>query len=216
MASIPEIKQIDSHLTLTDIRLEFKKGGKTGYWKHRKASSIRVPDPQVKSHTDKEVSPGTLGRALVITVSDRCHQGLREDQSGPLLSAGLRKMGFEIYDTVTVPDDKENIMEQIRCAIGIADLVALTGGTGLSPRDVTPEAVAAVCHRLIPGIGEALRMNGSYSTPMSFLSRCLAGQIKQTLVIALPGNPNSIQDGLRIFDQLLPHALHVMRRGNHA
>lgn len=198
------VKQADPALTMSDIRLETKEGGKSGVWLHPES----VPAPAA--------APVRVGAAAVITVSDRCARGETGDRSGPLLASGLEAMGFTVAKAVIVPDEAERISEAVRSAAQGADVVALTGGTGLSPRDVTPEAVATVCERLVPGIGEALRAAGAASTPAAALSRSVAGQLGRTLVVALPGSPGGVRDGLAVLGRLLPHAVLVARGGDHS
>jgi molybdenum cofactor biosynthesis protein MoaC len=147
------IKPIDPALEISGVRLEFKEGGKKGYWRHPKATS-----------TPKTSKTPRLGTATVITVSDRAFKKIYRDTSGPALADGLKRMGFSIKKRIVSPDDRKIIEAHIRRAARGVDLVALTGGTGLSPRDVTPEAVMLVCDRLIPGIGETLRASGGLAT----------------------------------------------------
>jgi len=200
------VKQVDPALTLSDIRLEIKEGGKSGLWRH----------PHAPVSLQKTKPPLRLGTAAVITVSDRCSRGEAKDLSGPLLRQGLKALGFDTAKPVVVPDEKETISRAIGRLSKKSDVVVLTGGTGISPRDVTPEAVAAACDRLIPGIGEALRAAGTTSTPMSHLSRSLAGQTGRCLVVCLPGSRGGVQDGLAVLAELLPHAVHVARGGDHS
>ena len=201
------VKQVDAALTISDIRLDIKEGGKSGVWKH--------PDCASRKSVPLSPKPLKLGTAAVITVSDRCSRGQALDLSGPMLQKGLKALGFKVAKPVVVPDDKEAISRSIVAASKKADVVVLTGGTGLSPRDVTPEALASVCDRLIPGVGEALRAAGLASTPMSSLSRSAAGQLGSSIVVALPGSRGGVMDGLEVLRELLPHAVHVARGGDH-
>jgi molybdenum cofactor synthesis domain-containing protein len=196
------VKPVDPALEILDVRLEFKSGGKRGHWTHPKAS--RLPEAPNKRR---------LGPACVITVSDRVSAGRAVDRSGPALAAGLRAMGFSAGRPVVVPDDRARIAAAVVRATKGARVVALTGGTGLSPRDVTPEAVEDVCSRLIPGVGEALRASGGPATAP--LSRSLAGQRGTCVVVALPGSPGGVRDGLAVLAEFLPHAVHVARGGDH-
>ncbi len=201
------VKQVDAALTITDVRLDIKEGGKSGSWKHPLFTKEKIAPP---------LKPVRLGAAAVITVSDRCSKGTAKDLSGPILRAGLRAIGLKTGKPLVVPDEKESIANAIVKLARKADAVILTGGTGISPRDVTPEAVSSVCDRLIPGIGEALRAAGLASTPMSTLSRSVAGQLGRCIVVALPGSRGGVKDGLAVLSELLPHALHVARGGDHA
>jgi molybdenum cofactor synthesis domain-containing protein len=199
------VKQVDAGLTISDVRLDIKEGGKSGRWKHPLF---------VERKTARERTP-RLGRGAVITVSDRCFAGTAKDLSGPLLREGLKAVGFPSAKPVVVPDEREAIEAAIRRAARSNDAVILTGGTGISPRDVTPEAVAAVCDRLIPGVGEALRAAGLAAVPTASLSRSIAGQLARAIVVALPGSRGGVKDGLSVLAELLPHAVHVARGGDH-
>ena len=163
----------------------------------------------------KRPNGAALGRAVVITVSDRCSQGKAKDISGHLLREGLEALGFKTGRPTVVPDEREAIAAALRRAARSCDVVVLTGGTGLSPRDRTPEVVESLCERLIPGIGEALRARGASSTPLSALSRSTAGQLGKALVVALPGSAGGVRDGLAVLAELLTHAVHVLRGGDH-
>ncbi|MBI4424481.1 MAG: bifunctional molybdenum cofactor biosynthesis protein MoaC/MoaB [Elusimicrobia bacterium] len=198
------VKPVDPALTISELRLELKEGGKSGRWRHPRSGP---PAPSKRA--------AALGRAAVITVSDRCSRGEAEDASGPALARGLSALGFRTRPAAVVPDERPGIEAAIRRAARAADVVVLTGGTGLGPRDVTPEAVAAVCERLVPGVGEALRAAGAGATPLASLSRSVAGQLGRALVIALPGSRGGVADGLAVLADLLPHAVHVARGGDH-
>jgi molybdenum cofactor synthesis domain-containing protein len=154
-----------------------------------------------------------LGRAIVITVSDRVSARQSTDRSGPLLVDGLRSMGFLVAPPIVVPDEIEKIATAIKSSAKRSLVVVLTGGTGLSPRDVTPEAVSSVCTRIIPGIGESLRSTGGPAT--SPLSRSVAGQLGPCVIVALPGSPGGVRDGITVLRDLLPHAVHIARGGAH-
>lgn len=204
------VKQVDAALTISDVRLETKTGGKSGDWRHPEAP--RMEDVAGNGlHTKRP----RLGRASVITVSDSRSRGKAEDLSGPVLAAGLKELGFTVGARLLVPDEREAIASAVAKAAKHSKLVALTGGTGLSPRDVTPETVASLCDRLIPGIGEALRADGAAKLPAAALSRSLAGQLGQSLVVCLPGSRGGVSDALKVLAPLLPHALHVMAGGGH-
>lgn len=200
-------KAVDPVLTISDIRLRLKEGGKSGRWVH-------PGDPEPKKE-----EPALAGvRATVITVSDRASKSAQPDEydsSGRALAERFASQGAQVARRL-VPDDRTEISLAIReAAFGGAELVVLTGGTGLSPRDVTPEAVEETCERLIPGIGERLRAEGAKHTPMSWLSRSIAGQLGRALVIALPGSQRAVIEGADALASILPHALHVVRGGDH-
>jgi molybdenum cofactor synthesis domain-containing protein len=152
-------------------------------------------------------------RAQVITVSDRSARGEREDTSGPLLVDLLRELGLEVGEPVVVPDEAELITAALRVAATSYDLVVTTGGTGLSPRDVTPEATRPLLDREIPGIAEALRSRSADRVPTSVFSRGLVGTIGRTLVVNLPGSTGGVRDGVAVLAPVLDHALAQLRGG---
>ena len=152
--------------------------------------------------------------AAVITVSDRSFRGERTDASGPQVASILRNAGFDVTCTDTVPDERELISAAIIHAADDLDtaLIVTTGGTGLAPRDVTPEATLAVCERLVPGIPEVMRMRGLAHTERAMLSRGVAGIRKRSLVINLPGSPKAASENLEAIADALEHALLMLRK----
>ncbi|MGH7777264.1 MAG: MogA/MoaB family molybdenum cofactor biosynthesis protein [Candidatus Dormibacterales bacterium] len=150
--------------------------------------------------------------AGVITVSDRCHAGEMEDRSGPAVAAMLRKAGFEAGQPEVVPDEREMIADAIRAAQerGCA-LIVTTGGTGLSPRDVTPQATISVVDYEVPGLAEQMRRAGLSSTPMSMISRATAGVRKDSLVLNLPGSERGARESLAAVTPALHHAVRLLR-----
>ena len=152
-------------------------------------------------------------RAGVITISDKGAAGEREDVSGPLLADGLREMGAVVVRQAIVPDEMDAIREVL---ISLADeehvdLVLTTGGTGATPRDITPEATRTVIEREMPGLAEMLRFTGYRKTPLAVLSRGISGIRGQTIIVNLPGNPNAVRDGLEVLAAVLPHAVKMVR-----
>jgi molybdenum cofactor biosynthesis protein MoaC len=202
-------KAVDPVITLSEIRLNLKEGGKSGRWLH--------PEHEPKSDEKPGAGPKLPGlQASVITVSDRVHAKTADDLSGPRARAILEQEGAKLVHSSVVPDEAEKIASEIRKAVSNgARLVILSGGTGLAPRDVTPEALELCCEKMIPGIGELLRADGARYTPMSWLSRSQAGLLQGALVVALPGSPKAVQQGLDALVPILPHALHVGQGGNH-
>jgi molybdenum cofactor synthesis domain-containing protein len=154
------------------------------------------------------------GRAVVVTVSDRVAAGERADESGPVLVEGLRSIGFDVSSLV-VADDHEQVVAALQGAVvDGADVVLTTGGTGLAPRDVTPEATLAVLDRLAPGIAEAVRAAGA-GVPTAPLSRGVAGVAGPTLVVNVAGSPGAARDALSALMPLLPHAVAQLRGADH-
>lgn len=156
-------------------------------------------------------------KAAILTVSDSCAQGKREDLSGPAIRETLSANGFEVCEERVVADDREAIVRELvrfsdECAY---DLVFTTGGTGLGPRDVTPEATASICERLVPGLAELMRAEGYKRTPNAMLSRGIAGLRGGTLIINLPGSPRAVRECLEAIGGILPHAVEMMRGGGH-
>jgi len=156
-------------------------------------------------------------QAGIVTVSDRAFQGVYEDRSGPEIQKALIGSGFAIKSVMIVPDE---IPEISRALVDLADvkhmdLVLTTGGTGLSPRDVTPEATQAVIERQVAGLAEYVRQLGMACTPKAALSRALAGTRNQTLIVNLPGSPKAIQQVLPDLVPVLLHGIEMMRGQEH-
>jgi molybdenum cofactor synthesis domain-containing protein len=147
--------------------------------------------------------------AAVLTVSDRVSRGEADDGSGDALEELLRGDGYEVLRGV-VPDEADRIAAAIEELAGSADLVLTTGGTGLAPRDVTPEATRTVLQREAPGIAEALRADSIAKTPHGLLSRGVAGVVGRTLVVNLPGSTGGCRDGYAVLRPALGHALSLL------
>ncbi len=154
-------------------------------------------------------------RAAVLTASDRCSRGETEDTSGPMLVAMLRaRLGATVVATACLPDDESQLSQQFvdwsQPNAGI-DLVVSTGGTGLAPRDVTPEAAKRVLEREHSGLMELARLRCLAKTPRTFLSRGVAGTIGRTLILTLPGSPRGATETLEALLDILPHAIETLR-----
>ena len=148
-------------------------------------------------------------KAAVLTVSDGVAAGIREDESGDLLAALLEADGYEVERRV-VADDADEIAHMLTVLTSDAALVLTTGGTGVAPRDVTPEATASVLERVAPGIAEAIRADAIAKTPHGLLSRGLAGTVGSTLVVNLAGSPGACRDGYAVLQPALTHALKLL------
>lgn len=150
--------------------------------------------------------------SAVLTVSDRCSRGERVDEGGPLVAELLRAAGYAVLRTAVVPDEQTQIEALLRRWADAGDLQLLitTGGTGLSPRDITPEATAAVCRRMVPGIPEAMRAASLRVTDRAMLSRGTAGIRGGTLIVNLPGNPKAARENLEAVLPALSHGLEML------
>lgn len=200
------VKNIDPVLEISDIRLLEKEGGKSGRWFN----------PDVSPSVDHErLFEGV--RIGVLAVSDRCSRGEAEDRTGPRIQQWFEDEGGMIRAATVVPDEVVAIQQAIHCWMSDLrlDVIVITGGTGISPRDVTFEAVSAIWDRTIPGFGELFRRKGADSTPMAWLSRAEAGLLKKTLIFLLPGSLSAVNDGLAILHGVLPHTLAMVRGERH-
>lgn len=148
--------------------------------------------------------------AVVITVSDSCFAGQREDRSGPEVASHLRDAGFSVDGILIVPDDHKEIETILRQQASRARLVVTTGGTGIAPRDVTPEATTEVCERILEGFGERMRSEGLKTTPFAAMSRAVAGTLGTCLIVNVPGNPKAAVQSLLAVLPLIPHALALL------
>jgi len=156
-------------------------------------------------------------RVAVITISDSVSAGKSEDKSGPAVVARCRELGWEIKSSLVIPDDPPSIREQLRefADSGRVDLILTTGGTGLSPRDSTPEATIAVADRLVPGFAEEMRRKGTEKTPRAILSRAVAAVRHKSLILNLPGSPKGAVESLDALADLLPHSIAIIHGARH-
>ncbi len=201
-------KMVEPNLNISNIRLLAKSGGKKGLW-------LNPEDvPQDILHLVQPPLEQVLSgkKALVITLSDRASRGEYEDKSGVILQEILASYGAEISSRIVIPDDAETIKSKITDGINsfAPDLIICTGGTGVSKRDVTPEAVHKLFEKEIPGVGELLRSDGAKYTALSWSSRAIAGIIGKTLIVTLPGNPKAVKEGMSaLMPELIPHLIRI-------
>lgn len=181
------LKPLDKNVSIGSIRLLEKKGGKTDFREaYRKAL-----------------------KAAVVVCSDSISAGGKEDRAGKVIIEKLGKLQIQISEYIVIPDETEQIREKVLALAKAGNnMVVLTGGTGLSPRDVTPEALKPLLERDIPGIAEAMRSYGQERTPYSMLSRSVSGLIGETLILALPGSTKGAEESM---DALFPYILHIFR-----
>ncbi|MGX8774211.1 MAG: molybdenum cofactor synthesis domain-containing protein [Bacillota bacterium] len=159
-----------------------------------------------------EADPERAFTAACVTLSDKGSQGLREDESGPLIVSMLTENGYDVVETILIPDDEDILKKEL---IRLADqrqvnLVMTTGGTGFSPRDITPEATEAVCERMTPGISEAIRAYSMTKTPRAMLSRAVSGIRGRTLIVNLPGSPKAVRESMEFIMFSLEHGLEIL------
>lgn len=152
-------------------------------------------------------------RVGVLTVSDKASSGLREDMTGPALAESVKSIGAIVEEKVILPDDREKIEQQLLDWVDIKDihLILVTGGTGISERDVTPEALMGIAHKMVPGIGEFMRSRTVYYTQRSTLSRGLAVTRSRSLIIAVPGSPRGAEQCLEAVAAVLRHGVEILR-----
>lgn len=156
-----------------------------------------------------------MRRAAVITVSSRAAAGVYADEAGPAVAQLLTEAGYDVGPVRVIPDGHGLVATEIRSACGVADLVVTNGGTGLTPRDETPEATLDIVDREVPGIAEAMRAASLQVTPMAMLSRAVAGVRGSTLIINLPGSPKAAVENLQAVIGVLDHALDQLAGGDH-
>jgi molybdenum cofactor synthesis domain-containing protein len=176
------------------------------------ADAVDAAVDEVKVEAEVDAQPP---RALVITVSNRAAAGVYADRGGPILAGGLAELGFRV-DGPQVVRDGEPVAEALLDAVAAGyDVVLTTGGTGLTPLDLTPEMTARVLEREVPGIAEAIRMRSMEKVPASVLSRGRAGVAGRTLVVNLPGSPGGCKDGMAVLAPVLRHAVDQIGGGDH-
>lgn len=200
-------KATDPAMEIGGVRLLEKTGGKSGRW----LTPVDPPDWLVG-----EASPAPLAgrRARVIVLSDRAAAGVYADRSGPVLFEALTTLGADVEPVSVIPDSPDALTAAL-ARDGLPDLVLTCGGTGLGPRDHTPDTLARLFDRPAPGFGELLRSDGANFTPSSWLSRSTAGLIGKTLIVALAGSPKAAREGWEALATVIPHALRMIEGGGH-
>ena len=231
------VKAVDRGVRVSDIRLVEKSGGKSGHY----IAPEPEPDAQLPSYgkqqeksgcymawesppSEEKAAVGSSGdfglakplsglRVGIVTASDKGSRGEREDKSGPEIAGMMHEYGASVISSVIVPDEKDQL---VRALVSLSDewgcdLIFTTGGTGLGPRDVTPEATLEVIDRSVPGIAERMRFESWRKTPHGVLSRAVAGVRKKSIIINLPGSPRAVRECLESIIDALPHAVEVVR-----
>lgn len=156
-------------------------------------------------------------RVAILTISDSVSRGTHKDASGPALRERCAQLGWDVVAEAVLPDDPDAIRDRLALLAegATADVILTTGGTGIGPRDSTPEATAEACQKLLPGISEVMRAEGRKKNPRAALSRALAGVRDRTLIVNLPGSPRGAVESLDAVADLLPHALQVLGGARH-
>lgn len=150
-------------------------------------------------------------KAAILTISDKGSRGEREDKSGQTIRDMLSAINADVCAYDVIPDEQDLITQRLRDLVEKADLILTTGGTGVGPRDVTPEATRAVIEKELPGFGEAMRMEGFKNTPRAIGSRAIAGICKQTLIVNLPGSPKGVSECLGTVIEVIPHTIGLIK-----
>jgi cyclic pyranopterin monophosphate synthase len=202
-------KIVNADLSISNIRLLFKQGGKSGLWIH----SQGIPE-ELRAILDIPQQPLANIRTKVFEMSDRAYRGAPNyPDVGIFLKSELEKLGASPVDYELLPDDKDKLKQNIKqAATDSYDLIMLHGGTGISSRDITSAAVAEVADRILPGIGELLRKYGESYTPYSWLSCSIAAVVQRSLVVAIPGSKNAIYESMSVLPNILAKAVHELHR----
>ena len=204
-------KPFDRFMTIQNVGLDEKRGGKSGTWIRPDVSRQDIADNQtIREKTTKSWSGFSFS---LLTVSDRANAGEYPDQSGQVLKDSVEGLGAEVLSQDLVPDEFDLISNKVSSCLSQnpPDCLIITGGTGAAKRDVTPEVLQSLSTKIIPGIGEALRVKGSEYTPYSWLSRSLGCVIQDRLVIALPGSPKAVRESLDTLGPMVPHLLKLIK-----
>ncbi|MFC0677937.1 bifunctional molybdenum cofactor biosynthesis protein MoaC/MoaB [Lysobacter korlensis] len=205
-------KPVDPALSIGGIRLLFKEGGKKGLWLHPDG----ITDEERARYRPRAIARLDDWHVAVVVLSDRASAGSYEDRSGPVITDALRGLGARVGEPTVLADDVDALAAHLHAlASQGTGLVITCGGTGLGPRDTTPEAIAQVATRRVPGLAEMLRSESRHHTAMAWLSRADAVLVDRTLVIALPGSPKAAAQSMAILAPLLAHARAMVEGGSH-
>jgi cyclic pyranopterin phosphate synthase len=206
-------KPVDPALSIGNIRLLFKEGGKKGLWLHPDGMS----DDERMRYRPRAIPTLDGWRTSVVVLSDRASAGDYEDRSGPVIVDALRSLGADVDAAAVLADDPFALARHLESlASDGVGLVITSGGTGLGPRDLTPEALAGIATRRVPGLAELIRSESRHHTSMAWLGRAEAVLVESMLVIALPGSPKAATQGMAILAPLLAHARAMIEGGSHA
>lgn len=205
-------KPVEPALTISGVRLLFKEGGKKGLWLHPEGLNA-AEQARFQPHCLPRIDGWSVA---VLTLSDRASRGDYDDRSGPLLVDALRGLGARIHRADVIADEADLLLARLEAfaAEGVG-LVLTTGGTGLGPRDITPEALGRIASRRVPGLAEMFRSESRHHTPLAWLSRADAVLVGDMLVIALPGSPRAVVQAIDILAPLLAHARAMIAGGKH-
>jgi molybdenum cofactor biosynthesis protein MoaC len=205
-------KPVEPALSIGGIRLLFKEGGKKGLWLHPDG----LTDDERAHYRPRGIDTLAGWPVAVITLSDRASEGKYEDHSGPTVAAALGALEADVTSVDVLPDDRDRLAARLReLAERGTGLVITTGGTGLGPRDTTPEALGCVATRRVPGLAEMIRSESRHHTPLAWLGRTEAVLVDRMLVVALPGSPRAVAQGMAILAPLLGHARAMIEGGAH-
>ena len=205
-------KPVEPALMIGDVRLLIKKGGKKGLWVHPDG----IPEKLQSMLPTESKRPFENINAAVVTMSDRASRGEYEDRSGKILCEKIEFLGGKIGDYKVLPDDEDKLKAHISGLIGNVDLIFTTGGTGLAPRDITPDVISAIADYEVVGIGELLRSSAANHVLSTWISRSSAYVIGETLIVCLAGSTGAVKDGIEVLKELLPHAIaHVQNKDIH-
>ncbi len=206
-------KMVEPDLQIDDVRLLAKSGGKSGLW----LNPAGIPD-WVRNKVAPPAHKTLIGVvAAVITLSDRAAAGIYEDKATPVAKALLESLGAQVSGTYLIPDEPAELTKTIESIRGDTHtrLIITSGGTGVAPRDQTPETITAIADRVIPGIGEQLRLYGAQFTPFSWSSRSIGATIGNILVVTLPGNPKAVREGIECLQKQIPHLISTIDNIKH-